>query len=94
MGWTVQQQYTTQKWANMTLLDRVPQVMWRGRTYDPEFPGRDALRREFVKCPERFRAAGMEDAAGLWNVEGGSYMLTDLGDFRCVMMLCDVKWHT
>ncbi len=68
----------------MTLLDRIPQVMWRGRTFDPEYPERDALRRDFVGCAEKFKAAGLEEEAGLWNVEGGSYMLTDLGDFRCV----------
>lgn len=30
-------------------MDRIPQVMWRGRTVDPEFPDRDALRWAFFK---------------------------------------------
>lgn len=58
------------------------QVMWRGRTFDPENPNRDAMRRSFVECPVKLTEEGKQEDARLFNVDGGSYMLTDIGDFR------------
>ena len=43
-GWERQFQFLFSKWAAVPQSDRIPQVMWRGRTEDAEFPKRDAMR--------------------------------------------------
>ena len=43
-GWERQFQFLASKWAGVAQSERVPQVMWRGRTEDAEFPKRDAMR--------------------------------------------------
>lgn len=44
-GWEKQFKFLSTKWEKVSQADRIAQVMWRGRTIDKEFPGRDALRR-------------------------------------------------
>ena len=43
-GWERQFDFLSSKWAGVPQSDRLPQVMWRGRTEDAEFPKRDAMR--------------------------------------------------
>lgn len=43
-GWAGQAAILSRKYANVSLADRVPQAMWRGRTQDAMYPQRDALR--------------------------------------------------
>ncbi len=43
-GWEKQFKFLSTKWEKVSQVDRIPQVMWRGRTVDPEFPDRDLLR--------------------------------------------------
>lgn len=43
-GWEQQFGFLSTKWADVPVLQRVPQAMWRGRTEDPDFPKRDELR--------------------------------------------------
>ena len=40
----------SRKYANISLLDRVPQAMWRGRTKDKIYPHRDHLRYGGLMC--------------------------------------------
>lgn len=43
-GWAAQEEVLARKYANVSLRDRVPQAMWRGRTRDERYPARDELR--------------------------------------------------
>lgn len=43
-GWGGQAAILSRKYANVSLADRVPQAMWRGRIKDERYPQRDALR--------------------------------------------------
>lgn len=43
-GWTGQAEVILRKYENISLLDRIPQAMWRGRTTDKIYPHRDHLR--------------------------------------------------
>lgn len=44
VGWKQQADFLGAKYAGVSLQERLPQVMWRGRIQDPEHPNRDALR--------------------------------------------------
>jgi hypothetical protein len=43
-GWEKQFDFLAAKWADVDLAERRPQVIWRGRTEDKEYPKRDELR--------------------------------------------------
>lgn len=43
-GWAGQAAILSRKYENVSLADRVPQAMWRGRIKDKRYPQRDALR--------------------------------------------------
>ena len=43
-GWDSQMEVMVRKYENVSLLDRIPQAMWRGRTQDKIYPHRDHLR--------------------------------------------------
>lgn len=43
-GWPAQADLLGRKYANVSLADRAPQAMWRGRTHDALYPQRDRLR--------------------------------------------------
>ncbi len=43
-GWAGQAAILSRKYANVSLADRLPQAMWRGRIKDERYPQRDALR--------------------------------------------------
>ncbi len=42
-GWEKQFTLLSEKWKEMDIASRVPQVVWRGRTEDKEYPKRDEL---------------------------------------------------
>lgn len=46
-GWEKQFSFLTEKYQDLDLNDRKPQVIWRGRTEDREYPKRDELRWQF-----------------------------------------------
>ena len=43
-GWDLQYKWIRELYANLTLADRQPQAIWRGRVADDDYPERDALR--------------------------------------------------
>ena len=43
-GWEKQFALLSGKWKQIDIASRVPQVVWRGRTEDKEYPKRDELR--------------------------------------------------
>ena len=43
-GWEAQYHFLTEKYQDVDLSNRKPQVIWRGRTEDREYPKRDELR--------------------------------------------------
>lgn len=43
-GWDSQMEIIVRKYENVSLLDRIPQGMWRGRTKDKIYAHRDHLR--------------------------------------------------
>ncbi|KAK2077103.1 hypothetical protein QBZ16_004737 [Prototheca wickerhamii] len=58
IGWDAQREVLMRKYEGVPLSSRLPQALWRGRTRDPMYPHRDALRRAFVACPEVLAAGG------------------------------------
>lgn len=43
-GWDLQYKWIRELYANISLTDREPQAIWRGRVADDDYPERDALR--------------------------------------------------
>ena len=43
-GWEKQFKLLSEKWREKEIASRKPQVIWRGRTEDKEYPKRDELR--------------------------------------------------
>ncbi len=43
-GWEKQYSFLTEKYQDLELSSRKPQVIWRGRTEDREYPKRDEQR--------------------------------------------------
>ena len=58
------------KYANVSLLDRLPQAMWRGRTKDKIYPHRDHLRCGYS------RAQGLSGWADKWVLPAAVCILT------------------
>ncbi|PSC76631.1 O-glucosyltransferase 1-like [Micractinium conductrix] len=81
-GWAGQAALLHRKYEHVSLLDRIPQAMWRGRTQDTMYPFRDALRRKFVSCPKELRDAGRPDEATLFSVVEPPVVLQDSCDYR------------
>ena len=57
------------KYANTSLLARVPRAQWRGEANDPAHPERGQLRRAFADCPRRLREESREREAALVDVD-------------------------
>ncbi|KAI3424060.1 hypothetical protein D9Q98_009423 [Chlorella vulgaris] len=81
-GWANQAELLVRKYENVSLLDRIPQAQWRGRTKDERYPGRDHLRRVFVGCMDELKAAGRGEDAALLNVLSPALALQDSCDYR------------
>lgn len=71
------------KYENISLIDRLPQAMWRGPTSGPADLDRDfSMRRAFVTCPDRARAEGRPDDATLVSAVKPPVALQDTCDYR------------
>lgn len=46
-GWDLQYKWIRHLYSNVTLAQRRPEAIWRGRVADDDYPERDALRLTF-----------------------------------------------
>ncbi|KAL4422975.1 hypothetical protein ABPG75_009172 [Micractinium tetrahymenae] len=81
-GWAAQAEVLRRQYANVSLLDRIPQAVWRGRTQDSTYPERDALRRKVVGCVQDLKKAGRHEDAALLAVSGPHLNMQDSGYYR------------
>ena len=92
IGWDAQREVLMRKYEGVPLSSRLPQALWRGRTRDPMYPHRDALRRAFVACPEVLAAGGRAREAALINAKGAPIVMQDFDDFRYQVHVEPLAW--
>ncbi|KAK9859348.1 hypothetical protein WJX84_004391 [Apatococcus fuscideae] len=93
-GWEQQWKFLANKWKTTPLAKRIGQIMWRGRTNDPEFPERDWLRRKFAACPETLTKMGRAEDAAVFNLVEPKLGLHDTCDYRYPMHIESHAWTT
>ncbi|KAK9835269.1 hypothetical protein WJX74_010474 [Apatococcus lobatus] len=93
-GWEQQWKFLANKWKTTPLAKRLGQIMWRGRTNDPEFPERDWLRRKFAACPETLNKMGRPEDAAVFNLVEPKLGLHDTCDYRYPMHIESHAWTT
>ncbi|CAL5226901.1 g9774 [Coccomyxa viridis] len=93
-GWEKQFSFLTEKYQDLDLNDRKPQVIWRGRTEDREYPKRDELRRHFSRCADELRGQGLEEEADVFSLGKSVVQLHDLCDYRYLMYIEADAWAT
>ncbi|KAL4451241.1 hypothetical protein ABPG77_009313 [Micractinium sp. CCAP 211/92] len=86
-GWAAQAEVLRRQYANVSLLDRIPQAVWRGRTTDGTYPERDALRRRVVDCVRQLEKAGRHSDASLLAVSGPRLNMQDSGYYRYTLYI-------
>ncbi|EIE18997.1 hypothetical protein COCSUDRAFT_54837 [Coccomyxa subellipsoidea C-169] len=93
-GWEKQFKLLSEKWREKEIASRKPQVIWRGRTEDKEYPKRDELRRQFARCGDELRREGFEEEAELFSLRKPEVQLHDLGNYRYLMYIESDAWVT
>ncbi|KAL3133656.1 hypothetical protein ABBQ32_008167 [Trebouxia sp. C0010 RCD-2024] len=93
-GWDLQYKWIRELYANVSLTDRQPQAIWRGRVADDDYPERDALRRAYQKCPGKLSKQGRTEDAALINQQFDVDQISDNCRFRYVVYLESMAWST